>query len=166
MSVRVLSWVFESSTVTHRGDLLVLLVLADHAHDDGTHAFPSVEKIARKSRLSRRGTQLALRRLERLGAIEATGSEGPHRPRSYRVVMGEPTSPRTGCRGEVSGTEGRSETHVGAQRSSPEPSVEPSVEPSSLSSIESKRREGEVEAIHFNVNDLAKAKQMPTAVTP
>jgi hypothetical protein len=161
MSIRVLSWVFESSTVTHRGDLLVLLVLADHAHDDGTHAFPSVEKIARKSRLSRRGAQLALRRLERLGAIEPTGSAGPHRPRSYRVVMGEPTSLRTGCTREVSDIEGRSERHVGARRSSPKPSVEPSVEPSSLSSLESKRRESEVEELHFTINDLPKPKQMP-----
>ncbi len=47
MSVRVLSWVFDHSPVEHRGDLLVLLVLADHAHDDGTRAFPSVETIAR-----------------------------------------------------------------------------------------------------------------------
>jgi hypothetical protein len=143
----------------------VLLVL-DHAHDDGTHAFPSVEKIARKSRLSRRGAQLALRRLERLGAIEPTGNKGPRGTVGYRVVMGEPTSLRTACTGEVSGMEGRSETHVGAQRSSPEPSVEPSVEPSSPSSSESKRRGRGVEDIHFNINDLPRARQMPKAVAP
>jgi hypothetical protein len=141
MSVRVLSWVFDHSPVEHRGDLLVLLVLADHAHDDGTRAFPSVETIARKARLSRRGAQLALRRLERVGAIKETASEGPRRPRSYSVIMGEPTSPRTDCTGEVADTEGRTESHVGAKGSSPEPSVEPSVEPSpSLKRSEGRER--------------------------
>jgi len=160
MSVRVLSWVFDSSAVEHRGDLLVLLVLADHAHDDGTHAFPSVDTIARKARLSRRGAQLALRRLERLGAIVPTAGEGPHRPRAYRVVMGEATSPRNAYTGEVGGTEGRSESHVGAQGSSPEPSVEPSVEPSLSLSTEAKDvGEGGVEFDPRNIVQLRKVAE-------
>jgi Helix-turn-helix domain len=159
MSVRVLSWVFDHSPVEHRGDLLVLLVLADHAHDDGTHAFPSVETIARKARLSRRGAQLALRRLERLGAIQETAGEGPRRPRSYRLIMGEATSPRTGCTGEVGGTEGRTESHLGAKGSSPEPSVEPSVEPSlSLSSEAKDVRESEF--VEFDNRNLLAFKGM------
>jgi len=39
VSVRVTSWVWQHSPVDHRGDLLVMLVLADHAHDDGTVAY-------------------------------------------------------------------------------------------------------------------------------
>jgi hypothetical protein len=86
MSVRVLSWVFDHSPVEHRGDLLVLLVLADCARDDGSGAYPSVEKLGRKARLSRRGVFDALIRLKAVGAIEAQG-RGPHRTVSYRVVM-------------------------------------------------------------------------------
>ncbi|QEC49662.1 hypothetical protein FSW04_20160 [Baekduia soli] len=89
MSVRVMSWVFDHSDVEHRGDLLVLLVLADHAHDDGTSAFPSVATIGKKARLTRRGAQLALRRLEASGAIakdEATNT--PRGTVSYSIRMG------------------------------------------------------------------------------
>lgn len=141
MSVRVISWVFDHSPVDQRGDLLVLLVLADHAHDDGDGAYPSVAKIAKKARLTRRGVQLALRRLTERGAINATG-HGPKGTVAYRVVMtgGEVSSPSevsspptgevTAPGGEVSDTEGRSDCAQGANPPSPEPSVEPSLEPS------------------------------------
>lgn len=83
--MRVMAWVFEHSPVAHRGDLLALLVLADHARDDGTGAYPSVATIAKKARLTPRGAQLALRRLERDGAIKACGF-GPHGTIEYRVL--------------------------------------------------------------------------------
>lgn len=135
MSVRVMSWVFDHSTVRHRGDLLVLLVLADHAHEDGTSAFPSVDTIAAKARLTRRGAQLALRRLEAECAIAREEHRGPKGTTSYRVLMtGEVTSQRSHFTGEVSDTGGRTESHEGAKGSSPEPSIEPSEEPSSSSS--------------------------------
>src|SRR5215831_7358450 len=106
MSVRVLSWVFDHSDVAHRGDLLVLLVLADHAHDDGSSAFPSVDSIARKARLTRRGAQLALRRLEAQGAIVAEG-RGPKGTTAYRIVLKRSDcAGRSGCAGEVSDTGG------------------------------------------------------------
>jgi hypothetical protein len=73
MSIRVLSWVLESSTVTSKGDLLALIVLADHAHDDGGGAYPSVLTIARKARLSERGARTALRQLESAGHIDREG---------------------------------------------------------------------------------------------
>jgi hypothetical protein len=86
MSVRVMSWVFDHSAVEHRGDLLVLLVLADHAHDDGSSSFPSVSTIARKARLSRRGVYDSLKRLKGAGAIVPVGT-GPKRTIAYRIVM-------------------------------------------------------------------------------
>lgn len=143
MSVHVMEWVLEHSTVEHRGDLLVLIVLASHAHDDGRHAWPAVEKIAAKARLTRRGAQLALRRLEDAGAIERIGRQAKG-VTDYRVVMdgepeaksvrgevsslhetptGEASSPRSEFAGEVSDARGRSESHRGAKGSSPEPSV-------------------------------------------
>lgn len=136
MSVLVTSWVWHRSPVAHRGDLLVLLVLADHAHDDGSGAYPSVDTIADKARLTRRGAQLALRRLEERGAIRPTGANGPHGTVEYRVLMADPgevTSLRSDFAREVHDTEGRSETHEGAKGSSPEPSRTVK-EPSSVSS--------------------------------
>jgi hypothetical protein len=75
MSVRVLSWALREAPVVAKGDLLALIVLADHAHDDGDGAYPSVETIAMLARLSLRGAQNALRNLEAAGVIRAT-----HRP--------------------------------------------------------------------------------------
>lgn len=120
MSVRVSSWVWEHSDVTHRGDLLVLLALADHAHDDGASAYPSVDTLARKARLTRRGAQLALRRLEKVGAITAEG-KGPRGTTAYRIHMQGANSVRSEgtSRGELSDTRG-------ANTASPEPSFEPS----------------------------------------
>lgn len=72
MSLRAIVWVLDHSEAT-LGARLVLLALAEYAHDDGTKAFPKVETIARKARMSRKGVQDALRRLEREGHIARTG---------------------------------------------------------------------------------------------
>jgi hypothetical protein len=72
MSVHVTSWVLKHSEAK-LGDRLVLLVLADHAKEDGSCAWPSVDTIASEARLSRRATQDCLRRLEAAGAITETG---------------------------------------------------------------------------------------------
>jgi hypothetical protein len=97
MSVRVSSWVWQHSSVEHRGDLLVLLVLADHAQDDGTGADPSVATIARKARLSRRGAFLALERLKAERAIEPDQRRGPRGTVSYRVLMPDGVQPVHGA---------------------------------------------------------------------
>lgn len=67
-----MTWVFEESKAT-LGARLVLLALADYAHDDGTKAWPSVENIARKARLSERGARDALRKLEKDGHVVNVG---------------------------------------------------------------------------------------------
>jgi hypothetical protein len=58
-------------------DLLVLLALADHAggqDDPYGYAYPSVERLERMTRLSRRTVQRALRSLEEAGHIAQTGT--------------------------------------------------------------------------------------------
>jgi hypothetical protein len=85
MSVRVLSWALRESPVESKTDLLTLIVLSDHAHDDGDGAYPSVETISRLARLSPRGTQNALRNLEGAGVIHATRRTG--KTTLYRVNM-------------------------------------------------------------------------------
>ena len=55
----------------------MLIVLADHAHDDGSGAYPSVETIGRKARLSRSGTFKVLAQLKTDGHIEPDG-KGAH----------------------------------------------------------------------------------------
>jgi 6-phosphogluconate dehydrogenase len=72
MSIEVTTWVYRHSE-ERLGRRLVLLVLADHANDDGTGAWPSVETIGEKARLSRAQVQRCLRALEAEGAIEKAG---------------------------------------------------------------------------------------------
>lgn len=72
MSVQALTWVLEHSEA-RLGARLVLIVLADHAHANGTNAFPSVETIAKEARMTSRAVHAALRRLEQDGDIGRTG---------------------------------------------------------------------------------------------
>lgn len=72
MSIHALSHVMRHSEATLAARLVVF-VLAEHAHDDGTNAFPKVDTIAARTRLSRRGVQAALRKLEESGEIVAAG---------------------------------------------------------------------------------------------
>lgn len=85
MSIYVMSWVLKHSD-EKLGRRLVLLVLADHAKEDGTFAWPSVETIGAQARLSRRAVQSALRGLEEDGAIIRRG-ESKSKTTIYDVVM-------------------------------------------------------------------------------
>ncbi|MEI2702126.1 MAG: helix-turn-helix domain-containing protein [Baekduia sp.] len=72
MSVNVMVAVLEGRLpveITSARDTLVLIVLADHAGPDGSGAWPSIDTIARKSRMSRRTVWTALRSLKDAGAI-------------------------------------------------------------------------------------------------
>ena len=72
MSVHAISWVLRNSK-ERLGNRLVLIVLADHAHGDGTNAWPSVATIKEEACLSERNVRYALRALEQSGAIYRSG---------------------------------------------------------------------------------------------
>jgi hypothetical protein len=127
MSFNVVGWVLDHSEAK-LGARLVLIVLAEHAHVDGTKSFPTVESIARRARLSERGARDALRRLEADGAIVKTGQTG-YGAHIYTVIG--PFNKR-GAKSAA-----RQETAEGGQittdllsQTAPEPSLEPSEEPS------------------------------------
>lgn len=104
MSVLVMSWVFQESEAT-QGARLVLLALADYAHDDGTKAFPAVESLARKARLSVRAAQYNLRHLEKGGAIERTGVTGRTGTFVYSVLMTKRGADLAGVQSATSGVQ-------------------------------------------------------------
>jgi hypothetical protein len=54
-----------------QSDAFVLIALADHANDEGEHVYPGNERLAAKSRMTVRGVQLALARLQEAGLIQA-----------------------------------------------------------------------------------------------
>lgn len=129
MSVHVLSWVLRNSE-EKLGRRLTLLVLADHAKEDGTEAWPSVPTIAREARLSTRQVQTCLQGLVESGAIAQTGVR-PNGTRIYRVTMGGAVSAPLPVGGAVSSVEGVQFPTSGGADTAPEPSLEqPSIEPS------------------------------------
>jgi DNA-binding Lrp family transcriptional regulator len=87
MSVQALTWVLDCSEAEDT-ERLVLISLANHAHKDGSHAFPTVDLIAREARKSPRAVKYALKALREGGAIERTGI-GPNRATMYRLCMDE-----------------------------------------------------------------------------
>jgi len=66
MSVKVMGLVWDIEGLTS-AEKLVLLAYADHASHDGSGIWPSINKIARKTSLSRRTVQRATKNLEDMG---------------------------------------------------------------------------------------------------
>lgn len=123
-----MTWVFEHSE-SRLAARLVLLALAEYAHDDGGMAFPSVTTLATKARVSERKAREALRELERDGGIEPMG-----RTRKgtiiYRVLMRTPEESAGGQNlpgAESDSVGGQNPTARGANFA-PEPSIEPTTE--------------------------------------
>ncbi|WP_413600822.1 helix-turn-helix domain-containing protein [Curtobacterium sp. Curtsp57] len=93
MSLKVITWVLYEAPVTQQAHLLVLLALADRAHDDGTAAYPSREWIGDRARCSVRSVASHLRALEEAGLIRKGDQDlvahfrADRRPVVYDVVM-------------------------------------------------------------------------------
>lgn len=86
MSIKVMTAVWEHSQ--HKGaSLLLLLAIADHAHDDGGGAFPAVGKLAQKIRMSARQVQRILHLLEASGELSVAWGQGPNGTNRYTVRL-------------------------------------------------------------------------------
>jgi hypothetical protein len=89
VSIKVSTYVWEYSE--HKGTaLLLMLAIADHAHDDGGGAYPSIATLARKARTSERNVKLLLPKLEGSGELEVRRSKGPRGTNLYRVKILHP----------------------------------------------------------------------------
>jgi len=107
--------------------LLVLLAIADHAHDDGGGAYPATATLAHKTRLTIRGVQRIIRELVRSSELTVHLNAGPNRVNLYHVNIvtmknihpdfGDTTTPDRNDGGGV--TLHEQETVI-------EPSIEPS----------------------------------------
>ncbi len=85
MSVQALAWVLEHAEA-RLGARLVLIALANHAHDDGSNAFMSQETIAAEARLTDRQVRRCLKELEASGEIIRTGRT-PHGVIVWQVTL-------------------------------------------------------------------------------
>jgi hypothetical protein len=84
MSVQATTWVWNQSKAGGTARL-VLLALADHAHPDGTHAFPAVAELARMCGVSDRTVQRTLRDLEASGEIRTVREATRYLPTEYAI---------------------------------------------------------------------------------
>jgi Helix-turn-helix domain len=84
VSVQAISWVIENSS--HKsGSFVVLLMIANHAHSDGTGAFPSLSTLANESRLTVQQVANCLKRLEASGELHIERGKGPYRCNLYSL---------------------------------------------------------------------------------
>jgi len=88
MSIKVQSYVWEHSKAEGSA-LLLLLAIADFAHDDGSGAFPSVDTLAKKCRQTPRNTQILLRKLEASGELITDPQASPYGTNLYTIPMHE-----------------------------------------------------------------------------
>ena len=114
------------------GETLILVVLADHADDDG-ECFPKVETIAERARCTPRSVQRALRKFEGDGAVSVLEESTHHKPKTYVIDLlhlvgdrGDTVSPLRGDRGDNDDTEGRHSRQSGVT-SATSHNLEPSV---------------------------------------
>ena len=84
MSIRVMTHVWDCGQY-NGSKLLLLLALADFAHDDGGNVYPSVDTLAQKTRCDRRTVQRNLRQLEGEGAILLVRPATRHGPAEYQI---------------------------------------------------------------------------------
>lgn len=91
MSVKVLTWVFESSEArsNHR---CVLLALADEANDYGVRCYPGFPVLAKKGRCGESTARKIVDELEGAGEIIVWRGRGKGHPNHYAVVMGRPVA--------------------------------------------------------------------------
>lgn len=82
----------------------IMLALADHGHDDGSHIRPSVGYLAWKTGYTERQVQTILRRLESKGLIEpvayATGGRGKATEYQMHIERGAKKAPYVPPKGE------------------------------------------------------------------
>ena len=88
MSIEVMSWVWKKSQASGT-DKFVLLAIADNAWDDGTHAWPSVHTIMRKTGLSERTVQRCIQNLCDMGELKIV--DRPGHSNLYSVIMKQQT---------------------------------------------------------------------------
>ena len=97
MSIELMSRVWREADLPSN-EVHVLVALCDHAEDDGTQVFPSMERLAWKCRLSRRQVQRIVGNLRVAGILEVVAKSSQHRPTEYRILpvwkIKEPFIPR------------------------------------------------------------------------
>lgn len=125
MSIKLMTDVWADDTIDSKAELLLLLALADFAHDDGT-AWPSTATLAHKTRCTDRNVQKMMGRLIRKGWVSIELNGGPRGVNLYRLNPRHQEPPVK--------TSGGHQRHQSPSPATPEPpspaTDEPLLEPS------------------------------------
>jgi hypothetical protein len=129
MSIKIMTKVWAESE--QKGSaLLLLLAIADHADDNG-RAYPSVDALAEKIRMTPRNTQFLLRKIEQSGELIVEPNAGPRGCNVYTIsIRGEKFAGEKFSGVKTSVVGGENQRQKGVKGISPEPSLEPSIESS------------------------------------
>jgi hypothetical protein len=137
MSVEAIAWVLNHAPVESPVSKLVLVALANHAHPDGSAAFPSVATICRYTCLSERSVRQHLDNLEGQGIIRrcdprivaAYIQRADRRPIGYDIVIsGVHATHLEWQRGAADAANGVQEIPKRGAGDAPKPSNKPSNE--------------------------------------
>lgn len=110
--------------------LLLLLAIADFANDDG-EAWPAVETLAKKIRMTERYTHMLLRQLTTAGELAIDMNAGKHGCNLFTVGGVKPASPV-----KPSSVGGEARFPKGVRPASPEPSVNHQETPAANRTVE------------------------------
>ena len=123
---------------------VVALALADHAHDDGTEARPSIERLASKTSLSTRQVQRVVKSLVEKGVLVVQRHATSTQPVCYRFPLTASGVIEIGgdklSGGDISGDLGVTSGALGGDTGVTLTVIEPPVEPSSLLLVASAER--------------------------
>jgi len=140
MSIRLMSDVWRTDLPTV--EKMVLLVIADHANDEGTQAYPSQATMAAKASISIRTVQRAVNNLVGQGYIKMFKGAGgspdcreDRRPHLYQINVGKLRGDSmTGRQSDANGA--TLTTSTGRQSRPMNHPLEPSIEPSHQTSFD------------------------------
>lgn len=168
MSVEAIAWVLNHAPVESPVSKLVLVALANHAHPDGSAAFPSVATICRYTCLSERSVRQHLDSLEKQGVIRrcdpkivaAYIDRADRRPIGYDIMLGVQETQVVGQRGAGDSSNGVQEIPERGAGGAPKPSNKPSKEPYTETQ---KRLVGRLQTLLKETTPTGVAVQCPTA---
>ncbi|MEB3419925.1 helix-turn-helix domain-containing protein [Salipiger marinus] len=122
MSIKIMSQVWETGP-EDRSELLVMLALADFSNDAG-ECWPSMKSIAAKARMTERGVQKILSRLEASGRISVQTGGGRHGCNVYKIHPGNPERGRGNPEPHSPNTSAETPNTVHPERGSPRTPVQ------------------------------------------